>query len=303
MATATRRSSSAQPQPAAIASKPKRARTTTQPNGTALLQRAVAAKRVGAVPPIKAKISPKTITIKKVAAKTVHAAPFPRTQTANKAKSVALPPATRDRLTPKAANLSSRELNVRTENCVLALSAKFQVTETVIVEALEKIASQIVGTNPTSGLTENDIAVLKQTGSYVPEATPEEELASIQSELEITAIMNGALTVEQTGELLQVSGSRIRQKIKARAIMAVHSGGTWLVPRFQFVANAEIRGFAQVLHAMPENVHPFVVERYLSKPSVNLVIEDEIVSPRTWLTHGGSVDTVVELTLDAFQRR
>jgi hypothetical protein len=53
-----------------------------------------------------------------------------------------------------------------------------------------------------------------------------------------------------------------------------------------------------VLPALPADVHPVVVHRFLTTPNADLDVDGAPTAPLTWLASGGDVDAVVQLAVD-----
>ena len=50
-----------------------------------------------------------------------------------------------------------------------------------------------------------------------------------------------------------------------------------------------------VLTALPEGLHPLVIADFFTQATTSLVMDEEPVSVRDWLTRGGDLETVVHL--------
>jgi hypothetical protein len=107
-----------------------------------------------------------------------------------------------------------------------------------------------------------------------------------------------SLTVEQAAKLLQVDGSRIRHRVRDRALYGFKIGGGLRLPTWQFTHRDAIPGLRAVLAALPADVHPLEVAGLMTTPDPDLAVADEPTSPRDWLIGGGDADAVVAVVED-----
>ena len=105
----------------------------------------------------------------------------------------------------------------------------------------------------------------------------------------------GSLSVEQAAKLLLVDGSRVRHRVRDRALYAFKIGTSLRLPTWQFDGHDVIPGLRAVLAALPADLHPLEVAGFMTTPDPDLAIADEARSPRDWLAGGGEVGPVVEL--------
>lgn len=102
-----------------------------------------------------------------------------------------------------------------------------------------------------------------------------------------------SLTVEQAAKLLLVDGSRVRHRVRDRALYGFKIGGGLRLPTWQFTHHDAIPGLRAVLGALPADVHPLEVAGLMTTPDRDLAVADEPTSPRDWLVGGGDVSAVV----------
>ncbi|MGH8890506.1 MAG: DNA-binding protein, partial [Acidothermaceae bacterium] len=112
--------------------------------------------------------------------------------------------------------------------------------------------------------------------------------------------LEDALTVKAAADRLGVSEGRVRQRITARSLLGIDFGGVWRLPAFQFTDDGQLRGFDRVLQAMPDDVHPIAVWRFIERANAELTVDDEPASPREWLATGGEIERVAELAESAY---
>ncbi len=107
------------------------------------------------------------------------------------------------------------------------------------------------------------------------------------------AMLASSLTVSEAAALLEVSESRIRQRIGDSTLYGVRVGKERRLPRFQFAEGAVVPGIGEVLREIPEDVYPVSVENWFTRPNPDLYLdEEEPVSPREWLLSGGSPEVL-----------
>lgn len=103
-----------------------------------------------------------------------------------------------------------------------------------------------------------------------------------------------ALTVAAAAKHLGVSASRVRQLIGANSLFAVRAQDERRLPAWQFTTNGYVPGIASFAEAARE-LHPLALAQFMSRPNVDLLIDDEAVTPVAWLSSGGSVEEVAGL--------
>jgi hypothetical protein len=118
----------------------------------------------------------------------------------------------------------------------------------------------------------------------------------------LAQLARGSLSVEQVAKRLLVDGSRVRHRVRDRALYAFKIGGGLRVPQWQFHGHDAIPGLRAVLAALPPELHPLEVAGLMTGPDPGLAVADEALSPRDWLIGGGDVAVVLELIghLDAW---
>ena len=95
--------------------------------------------------------------------------------------------------------------------------------------------------------------------------------------------------------------SRVRQRIRDRTLWAITGTDGARLPRVQFEEDGtEIPGMGEVVAALPADLHPVAVFRFLTTTDPGLVLpgSDEPLSPRDWLRSGGQPDAVASIARD-----
>jgi len=104
-----------------------------------------------------------------------------------------------------------------------------------------------------------------------------------------------SISVPQAAELLHVDASRIRHRLRDRALYGFKIGSSLRLPLWQFDNGAPIPGLRAVLATLPAELHPLEVAGFMTTPDPELTITDQPTSPRDWLSHAGDVTVVCEL--------
>ncbi|MEJ5943852.1 hypothetical protein WDZ17_00905 [Pseudokineococcus basanitobsidens] len=93
-----------------------------------------------------------------------------------------------------------------------------------------------------------------------------------------------------------VDDSTVRHWVRRGEVVSVPAARGRRFPTFQLGEDGRpLAGLREVLAALPAGLHPLSVERFLTTPDTDLLIDDEQVSPRSWLLHGGAVADVVDV--------
>jgi excisionase family DNA binding protein len=161
--------------------------------------------------------------------------------------------------------------------------------ETLIVDALENLRVQGWLTEAPPGLTAAEIDYLEQHGGVADDRDALVKSRVGAAVLEDT-LQQETMTVEQAAELMQVSASRVRHRIKEGSVYAYPSGGRGVgrkIPRWQFHGPGPVPHLAAVLDALPERFRPSDIRAF----ALNAVVDDPdngvSVPLLHWLRDGG----------------
>jgi hypothetical protein len=185
------------------------------------------------------------------------------------------------------------------------LAERLQASPAEVIALLQSLAA---ATPAAPGSQHRSLTVaqereLRAAGSLGVALPPLADRASTATAVEAYQISQDALTVPAVAARLGVTASRIRQRLTARSLFGVSTpGGGWRLPRFQFTDDGELPGLAQLLPALPADVHPVALDSFLTRPQPDLVITDEAVSPRDWLTSGGDPAAVARIAAGAYRQ-
>ena len=121
-----------------------------------------------------------------------------------------------------------------------------------------------------------------------------------ETALEYARLLQSSLSVEQAAKLLGVNPSRVRQRLTGhpRTLYGIKEGKAWRVPRFQFAGRKAVPGVAAVIGALPPDLHPVAVRRWLTTPHPDLRVdagEARPVAPLEWLRTGRAPEVVADL--------
>jgi hypothetical protein len=183
---------------------------------------------------------------------------------------------------------------------LVELLAPFGVGEEEFVEELSRDLRAAPDAS-ASRLTEAEESILREHGGMT---MPEGDENSVRRAVLRASSSNLAdearesVTVEQAARALAVDGSRVRHRVRDRALYGFKIGGGLRLPVWQFHRHEPIPGLRAVLAALPTDMHPLEVAGLMTTPDPELAVSDEPVSPRDWLIGGGDVGAVVAVAED-----
>ena len=97
-----------------------------------------------------------------------------------------------------------------------------------------------------------------------------------------------ALTTAQVAQRLGIDVTRVRHRLRDRALYALPTTGRGRrFPSWQFVDGQVLPHLAAVLRSLPADLHPLEVEGFFTRPMDDLELEGAAVSPSRWLLAGG----------------
>jgi hypothetical protein len=180
---------------------------------------------------------------------------------------------------------------------LIEVLAPYGIGEDEFVEELARDL-QAAPDASASRLTETEAGILRDHGG-IPEPAGDDHalhktvLRSAASNLAAQA--RDSLSVEQAAMMLAIDGSRVRHRVRDRALYSFKIGGGLRLPSWQFNREDAIPGLRAVLTALPQDLHPLEVAGFMTTPDPDLAVADEPLSPRDWLIGGGDARSVVEL--------
>lgn len=174
--------------------------------------------------------------------------------------------------------------------------APFGVDESEFVDELSRDLREAPA-SASSQLSVADEALLAEHGGItapLPDDVSVGRAVLRSSSSNLAEQARTSLSVEQAAALLGVDGSRVRHRVRDRALYAFKIGGGLRLPSWQFEGDEAIPGLRSLLAALPDGLHPLEIAGFMSTPTTDLTVDDEPVSPRTWLVGGGDVHLVVD---------
>jgi hypothetical protein len=178
------------------------------------------------------------------------------------------------------------------------IEAESEEIEQWVSEATEELLREWRPLNPETDLTKAERDELRSGGLTLEKRDYRGEDPVLESATRYAALVSASLSVSQVAELLEVDGSRIRQRLLARSIYGIRLPSGWRVPAFQFEANRLLPGLDIVMPRLPKDLHPLEVLGWFTTPNPDLVVNDASVSPRDWLRLGRDPKAVAELAGD-----
>ena len=169
------------------------------------------------------------------------------------------------------------------------------------VAAMEAALERIVGapSRPAPQLSSSEASLLDAGG--LPEEEADEPSALERAAIELEAMREHSLTLEEAARALGVSPARLRQRLAPgnRTLLGLKDGRSWRIPRFQFTGGTKrlVPGLARVLPKVRADAHPVAVARWFATPHQDLVIGDDEkrATPLRWLSAGNDPDVVADL--------
>jgi uncharacterized protein YifE (UPF0438 family) len=153
--------------------------------------------------------------------------------------------------------------------------------------------------NATAEFSAAERAVLEEAGANFAPLAQDVADPVEQTRAAFVALVLDTLAADEVAARLGRDISRIRQRTRDRTLWAIVTEGAARYPRIQFADDgAEIPGMGRVVKALPPDLHPVAVLRWLTLPKDDLRIEGQAVSPRDWLHAGGHVDETVAIAED-----
>jgi hypothetical protein len=151
--------------------------------------------------------------------------------------------------------------------------------------------------DPTSMFSVADAEVLRKGGLTLESRRHGEPDVVARTAARAAVMLFQAKTTAEVADALRVSATRVRQRAVERTLYAIRDGGEWRFPRWQFdpQAGREIPGLAAVIPSLSPRLHPIAVYRFLTEPSPDLEVEDQAMSPISWLSTGGDPGPVAEI--------
>jgi hypothetical protein len=112
------------------------------------------------------------------------------------------------------------------------------------------------------------------------------------------ALLDTSLSPIEASEMLGVSVDDVIQRLADGTLYGVLTRQGWRIPDFQFEGGRSLPGIEEVLPLLHEELHPLAVHNWLANPNPDLLVGNNVVSPRQWLLGGRDVAAVARLAID-----
>lgn len=175
---------------------------------------------------------------------------------------------------------------------------RFDEVETMLLEAIEEMPVARQLGDPRDELPPSDVEALARGGFQIEPIASSEHNPLARTLTEYTALLASSWKVADVARMLDVDSSRIRQRLAARTLLGIKSGSSWRIPRFQFEEGEPVPGIEEVFPRLDPELHPTEVYRWFVSPNVDLVVDDQPVSPRDWLLSGLEASAVAVVAED-----
>ncbi|WP_299039404.1 MerR family transcriptional regulator [uncultured Pseudokineococcus sp.] len=144
-------------------------------------------------------------------------------------------------------------------------------------------------------LTAAEHVYLRQHSGLPETGGPDRAQAALDAGGEAVArLVASSLSAAEVARAAGVDDSTVRHWVRRGEVVSIPAARGRRFPAFQLGPDGRpVPGLREVLAALVDGLHPLSVERFLTSPDTDLVIDDEQVSPREWLLQGGAVAEVV----------
>jgi hypothetical protein len=171
------------------------------------------------------------------------------------------------------------------------------VLEAAVAEALARREAVLYPYGGRVGLTAAEQAVLREGGADLEHHDLGSQDPVLLATADYAAILASSLTTAEVAERLGVSRTRVWQRLQGprRSLFGIQTSAGWRVPSFQFTAQGEVPGWAEVVRALPEGLSSVEVFHWFTTPHPGLVLAQgaDPVGPRDWLLGGGAPAAVL----------
>lgn len=169
------------------------------------------------------------------------------------------------------------------------------VAEEDLVQALDEMVGDRISAPGAAALSQAAEQVLVEH-SGMPRPPESDTVRAVrETTAAVAAFVHTSLSVPEVAAMLGVDASRIRHRLSDRGLYSIRVGRVHRLPSWQFHDGQPLPGLRGVLAALPADLHPLVVEGFMSTPQPELDMHDTITTPRHWLAHGGDPIPVYDL--------
>lgn len=171
---------------------------------------------------------------------------------------------------------------------------RFGLSAEALLATLEKSAVDL--SDRSGGVPDAELTALREAG-IILEGSGADPSGAAQVALgqgRAQQVHEGALSVADAAELLNLTPGRVRQKIASGDVMAIPGSDPHLLPNWQFVEGRLVAGLRE-LADVAMAVHPLTLRAFMLRAEVDLEIDGLPVSPLRWLATGGDPAVVADL--------
>lgn len=159
-----------------------------------------------------------------------------------------------------------------------------------VSDALRRVLDSMepmVYDTPTSGLTEQEQAILREGGLRLERTAGRDLMA--EGAVRFAALVERSLSAEEVAKQLKVTPGRVHQMISSRELYSFRLDGKRLVPDFQILEGKLVPNIAQVNKELPQTMHPLGIFNWYHQKNVDLFTDEdqeELLTPLEWLAEG-----------------
>lgn len=171
---------------------------------------------------------------------------------------------------------------------------RFGLSAEALLATLEKSAVDL--SDRSGGVPDAELTALREAGIILEGsgADPSGAAQVALGQARAQQVHEGALSVADAAELLNLTPGRVRQKIASGDVMAIPGSDPHLLPNWQFVEGRLVAGLRE-LADVAMAVHPLTLRAFMLRADVDLEIDGLPVSPLRWLATGGDPAVVADL--------
>lgn len=140
----------------------------------------------------------------------------------------------------------------------------------------------------SNALPEHEGWILNQAGLDVSDTVARGDAdPAAEAVVDCMNMLSSSVTVRQAADLLGISPSGVRRRIRRRFLAGIYEHGCYLVPHFQFDSDGLVPSFEDVYSVTPFDMPLIVFFRWFVQPSPDLPAGGQAkhrnLSPREWL--------------------
>jgi hypothetical protein len=169
----------------------------------------------------------------------------------------------------------------------------FMVIESALAAEPMARAAGLMSEYLASPLRRLDARVMPEAGRRALEEVGAnfDDEGAVYGELVSRCIVGDAALAKHLG----VHATRISQRVSERSVYSfVDNNDQRCYPQWQFVKKRIVHGLKAVLSNLDPDAHPLSVDRWFTRPDVDLIVDGTAASPIEWLRSGGAPSKVAD---------